>query len=37
VRANLPRGMGVEFLRLVPDAREAIQHYVRERAHAYEL
>ena len=37
VRQNLPRGMGVEFLRLVPDAREAILHYVRERARAYEL
>jgi len=37
VRQNLPRGMGIEFLRLVPDAREAILHYVRERARAYEL
>jgi hypothetical protein len=36
-RSNLPSGMGVEFQRLVPDAREAIQHYVRERARAYEL
>jgi hypothetical protein len=37
VRANLPRGMGIEFLRLEQAAREAIGHYVRERAHAYEL
>ena len=36
-RTNLPRGMGVEFLRLSPDAREAIQHYVSERARAYEI
>jgi hypothetical protein len=37
VRPNLPRGMGIEFLRLEQGAREAIQHYVRERARAYEL
>ena len=37
VRSNLPRGMGIEFLRLEQGAREAIQHYVRERARAYEL
>jgi len=37
VRQNLPRGMGIEFLRLAPDAREAILHYVRERASAYEI
>jgi hypothetical protein len=37
VRPNLPRGMGVEFLRVLPEAREAIEHYVRERARAYEL
>ena len=37
VRANLPRGMGIEFLRLEQAAREAIGHYVRERAHSYEL
>jgi hypothetical protein len=37
VRPNLPRGMGVEFQHLAPEAREAIQHYVRERARAYEL
>jgi len=36
-RSNLPRGMGVEFQRLLPDAREAIQHFVRQRARAYEL
>jgi len=36
-RANLPRGMSIEFLRLATDAREAIQHYVLERAKAYEL
>ena len=36
-RPNLPRGMGIEFLRLGLDAREAILHYVRERARAYEL
>jgi len=36
-RSRLPRGMGVEFQRLVPDAREAIQHFVRQRARAYEL
>jgi c-di-GMP-binding flagellar brake protein YcgR len=29
--------MGVEFLHLAPEAREAIQHYVHERARAYEL
>ena len=37
VRANLPRGMGIEFLSLLPAAREAIEHYVRERERAYEL
>jgi len=36
-RANLPRGMAVEFQRLVPDARAAIQQFVLERARAYEL
>ena len=36
-RANLPCGMGVRFGHLLPDAREAIQHFVRERARAYEL
>jgi len=36
-RPNLPCGMGVEFLRLLPDAREAIAAFVRERARAYEL
>jgi len=36
-RLNLARGMAVEFLRLVPDARDAIQQYVLERAKAYEL
>lgn len=36
-RGNLPRGMGIEFLRLAPDAREAIQQLVRERARTYEL
>ena len=36
-RSNLPRGMAIEFLRLVPEARDAIQHYVLERARAYEL
>ena len=36
-RSNLPCGMGIEFQRLGPDAREAIQHFVRERARAYEL
>jgi hypothetical protein len=36
-RANLPRGMAIEFLRVAPEAREAIQHYVLERARAYEL
>ena len=36
-RPNLPRGMAIEFVRLVPDVREAIQHYVLERAKAYEL
>jgi hypothetical protein len=29
--------MGIEFLRLEQAAREAIGHYVRERAHSYEL
>lgn len=36
-RLNLPRGMAIEFLRMPPDAREAIQHYVLERSRAYEL
>jgi hypothetical protein len=36
-RANLPRGMGIEFLRLGPDALAAIHAYVHERARAYEL
>ena len=36
-RPNLPRGMAIEFLRLAPEAREAIQHYVLARAKAYEL
>jgi hypothetical protein len=36
-RPNLPRGMAIEFLRLAPDARDAIQQYVLERAKAYEL
>lgn len=36
-RPNLPRGMAIEFMRLVPDARAAIQDYVLERARAYEL
>jgi hypothetical protein len=36
-RSNLPCGMGIEFERVVPAAREAIQHFVRERARAYEL
>ena len=36
-RANLPRGMAIEFMRLAPEARDAIQHYVLERARAYEL
>ena len=37
VRPNLPRGMGIEFLRLLPETRAAIQQYVQERARAYEL
>jgi hypothetical protein len=36
-RSNLPRGMAIEFLRLAPDARDAIQQYVLERAKTYEL
>jgi hypothetical protein len=36
-RSNLPRGMSIEFLRLAPDAREAIERYVHERAKAFEL
>lgn len=36
-RAKLPRGMGIEFRRLPPDAREAIHDFVSERARAYEL
>jgi hypothetical protein len=36
-RANLPRGMAIEFLRVAPEAREAIREYVHERARAYEL
>ena len=36
-RANLPRGMAIEFLRLAPDAHAAIQSYVHERAKSYEL
>jgi hypothetical protein len=36
-RPNLPRGMAIEFLRVAPEAREAIQHYVLERAKTYEL
>jgi hypothetical protein len=36
-RANLPRGMAIEFLRLTPESREAIQHYVLDRARTYEL
>jgi Tfp pilus assembly protein PilZ len=36
-RANLPRGMGVEFLRVPPSARGALEHYVEERARAYEV
>lgn len=36
-RPNLPRGMAIEFLRLAPEAREAIHDYVLERAKAYEL
>ncbi len=36
-RPNLPRGMGIEFLRLGQEAGEALRHYVRERARAYEL
>ena len=36
-RPNLPRGMAIEFLRLAPDVREAIQRYVLDRAKSYEL
>lgn len=36
-RPNLPRGMAIEFLRVPPEARDAIQQYVLERAKAYEL
>jgi uncharacterized glyoxalase superfamily protein PhnB len=36
-RSKLPCGMGVEFRRLAPQAREAVHAYVEERARAYEL
>jgi hypothetical protein len=36
-RTNLPCGMGIEFDALLPEAREAIQRLVDERARAYEL
>jgi hypothetical protein len=29
--------MGVEFLRVPPSARGALEHYVEERARAYEV
>jgi PilZ domain len=36
-RLNLPHGMAVEFFRLPPETREAIQHHVHQRARSYEL
>ncbi|MEN8160534.1 MAG: PilZ domain-containing protein [Myxococcota bacterium] len=36
-RPKLPCGMGVEFRQLPPEAREALEAYVHERARAYEL
>ena len=36
-RANLPRGMAIEFLALAAETREALRHYVQERARAYDL
>ena len=36
-RSKLPCGIGVEFQRLAPEARDALAHFVRERARAYEL
>jgi hypothetical protein len=36
-RHNLPHGMAIEFLRVLPEARDAIQQHVLERARAYEL
>jgi hypothetical protein len=36
-RPNLPRGMGVEFLRLAPAARQTLSRYVEDRARAYEV
>jgi hypothetical protein len=36
-RSNLPCGMGIEFQGLLPDARNAIAAFVRDRARAYEI